>query len=319
MSEDIYAKPDMSKKVRYNRHVQEDKEWEEREVEIYESTDAIGDYHTDNQSHGGGPDTERNPPAVQRKTFRAAALCLAVLCFLMMTGIILLSVYFTLEKEQMQNEYNQLSNNYSQLQVKVSEISVNNSQLQSSYQTLSVNHSQLQDEVKKLKDRTEEISVNNSQLQSSYQTLSKNNSQLQDEVKQLKDRIEEKRCPDGWTRFGCSCYFKYKEKKTWSGSRADCQQRGADLVVINNKEEQEFVTELSKNGEFWIGLRNIYIWKWEWEWVDGSPLTETFWAAGLARYNSYYATCCNQQGKWKHGYYSDNKKWICEKKIISTL
>ena len=55
MSEDIYANADMSKKVRYNRTVQEDKgEWEEREVEIYESTDAIRDDHIDNQSHGGG-------------------------------------------------------------------------------------------------------------------------------------------------------------------------------------------------------------------------------------------------------------------------
>ena len=55
MSEDIYANADMSKKVRYNRTVQEDKEeWEEREVEIYESTDVIRDDHTDNQSHGGG-------------------------------------------------------------------------------------------------------------------------------------------------------------------------------------------------------------------------------------------------------------------------
>ncbi|XP_078137199.1 C-type lectin domain family 12 member B-like [Sander vitreus] len=276
MSEDIYAKPDMSKKVRYNRTVQKDKEeWEEREVEIYESTDAIRDDHTDNQSDGGGPDIERHPPAVQRKTFRAAALCLAVLCFLMMTGIILLSVYFTLEKEQMKNEYDQLSNNYSQLQVKVSEILVNNSKLQSSYQTLSINHSQLQDEAKKLKNRT-----------------------------------EEKCCPDGWKGFRCSCYFKSKEEKTWSDSRADCKKRGADLVVINIKEEQEFVSELSKDAESWIGLR--YDWtQGEWEWVDGSLLTETFWASGLTQYDGYYAACCHQQGKW-----TQNKNWICEEKMI---
>ncbi|XP_035849100.1 asialoglycoprotein receptor 1-like isoform X1 [Sander lucioperca] len=330
MSEDIYAKPDMSKKVRYKRTVQEDKgEWEEREVEIYESTDAIRDDHIDYQSHGGGPDTERHPPAVQRKTFRAAALCLAVLCFLMMTGIILLSVYFTL----LQTRYDQLSNNNSQLQVKVSDISVNysqlqprykvlqtrydqlsnnNSQLQSSYETLSVNHSKLQDEVKQLKDRTEVIL-----LQTRYDQLSNNYSQLQDEVKQLKNRTEEKCCCDGWTRFGCSCYFKSKEKKTWSGRRADCQQRGADLVIINNKEEQKFVTELNKDGESWIGLR--YVGKqggWKWEWVDKSPLTETFWAAGLTP--DYYlnaATCCDQQGKWTQRYSENNKNWICEKKI----
>ncbi|XP_035864425.1 CD209 antigen-like protein E [Sander lucioperca] len=216
----------------------------------------------------------------------------------MMTGNILLSVYFTL----LQTRYDQLSNN--------------NSQLQSSYETLSVNHSQLQDEVKNLKDRTE-VTL----LQTRYDQLSNNNSQLQDEVKQLKNRTEEKCCLDGWTRFGCSCYFKSEEKKTWSGSRADCKKRGADLVIINNKKEKEFVTELSKDGESWIGLR--YEWrqsgsKWEWEWVDGSPLTETFWAAGLTHYDGYWyaATCCDQQGKWTQRYYSDNKNWICEKKMI---
>ncbi|XP_035849106.1 CD209 antigen-like protein E [Sander lucioperca] len=253
MSEHIYANQDMSRKVRYNRNVQEDKEEREaREVVIYEITDAIRD-HTDNQSHGGGPDTERHPPAVQRKTFRAAALCLAVLCFLMMTGIIILSVYFNL----LQTRYNQLSNN---------------------------------------------------------------NSQLQDEVKQLKDRTEDKSCADGWTRFGCSCYFKSKEEKNWSGSRADCHQRGADLVIINNEEKKKIVTKLSKDGEYWIGL--LSMWRQgesKWKWVDGSPLTETFWAAGLTRSNDGYwsaATCCDHQGKWTQSRYDESKNWICEKKMI---
>uniref|UniRef100_A0AAQ6IDH6 C-type lectin domain-containing protein n=1 Tax=Anabas testudineus TaxID=64144 RepID=A0AAQ6IDH6_ANATE len=46
------------------------------------------------------------------------------------------------------------------------------------------------------------------------------------------------KCPEGWTRFGCSCYFKSTEKKTWSESRTDCRRRGSDLVMINSKEEQ---------------------------------------------------------------------------------
>ncbi|XP_028454181.1 CD209 antigen-like protein E [Perca flavescens] len=252
MSADIYVNADMSKKVRYNRNVQKDKEkWEEREVVIYETPDAIRDDQTDNQSHGGGPDTERHPPAVQRKTFRAAALCLAVLCFLMMTGIILLSVNFTL----LQTSYNQLSNNYSQ---------------------------------------------------------------LQDEVKQLKNRTEEKSCADGGMRFGYSWYFKSKDNNTWSGSRADCQQRGADLVIINNKEEQKFVSELSKDGESWIGLRYDFIQEdWKWEWVDGSPLTETFWPSGPTQQGYLnVATCCDQEGKWTQRSNSDNKNGICEKNIL---
>ncbi|XP_073319778.1 C-type lectin domain family 12 member B-like [Pagrus major] len=237
MSTDIYAKPDLFKKVRYTRKEEGDREeWQENEVEIYESADDIGIHHF--QSHDGGPHNEKQPPAVQRKLFIAAVFCLGVLCFLMLTAIILLSTYYisvTLEKDQ-------LSNNYTQLQETVSD-----------------------------------ITANNSQLQSSYEILSKNHSQLEDEVKKLKDKIKEMRCPDGWTRFGCSCYFRSNQKRTWSQSRTDCQSKGADLVVINNKDENKCVSGLNMYEESWIGLkteRSTGTYRYEWKWVDGSPQTE---------------------------------------------
>ncbi|XP_049457419.1 CD209 antigen-like protein C isoform X1 [Epinephelus fuscoguttatus] len=270
MSLDIYATPDLSKKVRYNREVQEDKvEWEERQVDIYESTDAIGNNHTDIQSLEGGPHTEKHPPAVQRRPFRVAAYCLGVLCLVMMTGIILLSVLFTLGRDKLHSRYDQLSKNYSQLQRQISNVSVHYSQ-------------------------------------------------VQDEVKQLQNKIEGKWCPDGWSKFGCSCYFKMNEEKNWDRSRADCRQRGADLVVINNKEEQKFVTELNVHGESWIGLQETWTggrWEWEQKWVDGSPLTEMFWAPGLPTHEGYQhaATCCNDQGQWTQSLHHVYKNWICEK------
>ncbi|XP_044027304.1 CD209 antigen-like protein C isoform X3 [Siniperca chuatsi] len=295
MSSDIYAKPNFSKKVRYNRKVQEDKaEWKEREVDIYESAEALRDDHTDFHSEGGAH-TEKPPAAVQRKPFRAAALCLGVLCFLMITGIIFFFIQYmsvTLEKDELQTRYDRLSDSCSQLQGKISDMAVNNNQLQRSYETLSTNHSQ-----------------------------------LRDEVKQLKDKIEGKRCPEGWTRFRRSCYFKSNEKKSWPDSRSDCRNKGADLVSINNEEEQNFVKELKVNGESWIGLRKIYTQTggaWVWEWVDGSPLTETFWATGSPdqRWDQYQyaAAYCNQQGRWTlRNYYSDLKNWICEKQMSCIL
>uniref|UniRef100_A0A669EQB3 C-type lectin domain-containing protein n=1 Tax=Oreochromis niloticus TaxID=8128 RepID=A0A669EQB3_ORENI len=112
--------------------------------------------------------------------------------------------------------------------------------------------------------------TNLTQLQSSYDKLSKNHSQLQEEVKKLKEKIEGKWCPEEWTRFGSKFYFKSTERKTWSNSQKHCKTRGADLVMINSKEEQEFIRNM--RGGSWIGLTG---WNYEWEWVDGSALTQT--------------------------------------------
>ncbi|KAM8767272.1 C-type lectin domain family 12 member B-like isoform 4-T4 [Acanthopagrus schlegelii] len=283
MSSDIYAKPDLSKKVRYTRK----EEWQENEVDIYESADDIGIHHF--QSHDGGPQNEKQPPAVHRKRFSSAVFCLGVLCFLTLTAIIILTTCYisvTLEKHQLQNKYDKLSNNYTQLQETASD---KNNQLKNSYETLSKNHN-----------------------------ITVNNRQLQDELQKLKDKIEEKWCPDGWTRSGCSCYFRSNEKRTWDQSRTDCQNKGADLVVIDNKDENKCVSGLDNMyGEFWIGLKTELSsdrYRYEWKWVDGSPLTKTFWAEGQpAATGGWYTAYSNQQGRWTQSGYHDKKYWICEK------
>ncbi|XP_063754990.1 CD209 antigen-like protein E isoform X2 [Eleginops maclovinus] len=265
-----YEVPDVSKKVKFNRKLQEDyRQWEEREVDIYEMPDAAGDDHTDNRPQEGGPRSEKQPADAQRRIYRAAAFCLGVLCILMMVGIIASSIHFTSEKGELKIRYDHLNNNYSQL--------------------------------------LEQVLVSNSQLQ--------------EEVKRLKGNIEGKLCPRGWKKFGCSCYIRSDKKKIWSDSRADCQQRGADLVVINNKEEQKFVTELNSHGEAWIGLqakKEQYTptgMTYEWEWVDGSPLTEIFSESGMPRHVSIQNTSayCNQHGNWTKNQPNVIKNWICEK------
>lgn len=45
-------------------------------------------------------------------------------------------------------------------------------------------------------------------------------------------------CPDRWTRFGSSCYFKREMTATWDYGRIYCMQEGAHLVIINSHSEQ---------------------------------------------------------------------------------
>ncbi|XP_019129359.2 CD209 antigen-like protein E [Larimichthys crocea] len=85
-------------------------------------------------------------------------------------------------------------------------------------------------------------------------------------------------CKDGCTSFNNSFYYISSQYKSWDDSRQDCKDRGADLVIINSKEEQEFINSLRKH--VWIGLTDREE-QDTWRWVDGSVLNSTgFWGQG---------------------------------------
>ncbi|XP_023815529.1 CD209 antigen-like protein D isoform X3 [Oryzias latipes] len=98
-------------------------------------------------------------------------------------------------------------------------------------------------EKNRLKTSKNQLKISNNHLQTELSGINKT---LWDEIKQLKNQIEVfegKRCPERWMRFGCSCYYKSTEKKTWINSRDFCQKNGSDLVVVNSKEEQQHFKE----------------------------------------------------------------------------
>ncbi|XP_031168898.1 natural killer cells antigen CD94-like isoform X2 [Sander lucioperca] len=153
-----------------------------------------------------------------------------------------------------------------------------------------------------------ELQTSNKELQTSYNKLS--NSFCQ----------ETKNQTHGWRRFQCSCYYQSIEMKTWTESRTDCQNRGADLVIINSKDENDFVSELNKTETSWIGLQSVSTndWskeEWKWKWVDESTLSYRSWLTGVNVNPVKESTAyMDRDGNWN---YSNNglKRWICEKHI----
>ncbi|KAJ8387803.1 hypothetical protein AAFF_G00149520 [Aldrovandia affinis] len=86
-------------------------------------------------------------------------------------------------------------------------------------------------------------------------------------------------CPEGWGQRNSTCYYFSTEKKSWNDSRSACLKQGADLVIIESKEEQDFISK--HTGEryvYWIGLSDSET-EGTWLWVDGTPLQKdkVFW------------------------------------------
>ncbi|XP_065805801.1 CD209 antigen-like protein E isoform X4 [Labrus bergylta] len=156
--------------------------------------------------------------------FKVSTVCLGLLCFLLLTTAIIISILY-------KKDFNQLSRDLA-------------------------NHT-----------------AENHRLLVQYQNLT-------DERDKLQTSLTVGKCPDGWRRFGCSCYFFSTSVSTWSRSKQMCQLHGADLVIINSQSEMMFLNNVSAHSKFWIGMDGTSSSYSNWRGADGSSLKTTYWQDG---------------------------------------
>ncbi|XP_046901505.1 C-type lectin domain family 4 member M-like [Hypomesus transpacificus] len=395
--EDIYATPDMTHKVKSDGG-----EMEERMVDIYVSADTLRGHDLCSKAEDPTaentaedqlsvsrlcPDAERP----EERVYRAAAVCLGLLCIFILAAVTALGVIFTRvsedntnltrerkqlntsytnlsrERDQLQTSYNNLTRERKQLNTSYTNLSRERDQLQTSYTNLTRERDQLNTSYTNLSRESDQLNTSytnlsrerdqlqtsytnltreRDQLQTSYNTLTRERDQLQTSYTNLtkerdqlqtsyntltreSDDLKRRMCEDldGWRRFGWSCYYVSTEKKNWAGSRQDCRDRGADLVIINSPKEQEFLNNLHK--KVWIGL-NDTVTEGNFAWVDGTPLTTpTYWWGSQP--DNYPNTPGNDGEDCAEIYYSpsdvpppltwnDNRCnsdnfWVCERRI----
>ncbi|KAL7855930.1 hypothetical protein AOLI_G00195340 [Acnodon oligacanthus] len=131
----------------------------------------------------------------------------------------------------------------------------------------------------------------------------------------------EKANREGWSYFNSSIYHISTTGKNWTESREYCREKGADLVIINSREEQDFIEMFSRNTWAWIGLTDSDL-EGVWQWVDGSALTTGFWRPGEPDSNAGDEDCvvtgygADPIDSW--GDFPCKEKFleICEKKLV---
>ncbi|KAK9976638.1 hypothetical protein ABG768_021843 [Culter alburnus] len=272
-------------------------------VEIYESAECVRDHDFRTETNTHQPLQRTGSVCVKIRSSRAAAVCLVLLCVLLLTAVIVLCVHIHTKSSNYTPETHQLLTN-------ITNLTQERDQLLTMITNLSEERDGLKIKNKNLINERDQLLNKNMALTNERDELTKERDQFNQERNELWKMLNE----TGYI-YQSSLYYISSEKKNWTESRRYCTERGADLIIINNREEQEFVKKISGNAGVWIGLTDSDV-EGRWKWVDGSTLNSGIWANGEP--NGYKRENCAllYSSGWYDYSCNDAFKCICEKNIF---
>ncbi|XP_055064538.2 uncharacterized protein [Misgurnus anguillicaudatus] len=321
------------------------------ELNIYASVDDINSHNVCRRTDDS--DNTRNQTSqhtgsenVRKRSYRSVTVCLVLLCVLLLTAVIVLCVLIntnnqqfniktkniikeidrllteytniTEERDQLLTKYTNITEERDQLLTKYTNLTEERDQLLTKYTNITEERDQLLTKYTNITNGREEILLRLKNLTTENERLLTNNNNLnnqRDQLTQQKNTIMGILKADGWKEYQSSLYFISSEKKSWSDSRRYCTQKGADLIIINNRGEQDFIRTISSLEYFWIGLTDIAV-EGRWKWVDGSTLTTRFWAYREPNGGRRDNCAFSYSSGWYDFSCNAPQKWICEKNIL---
>ncbi|XP_056227527.1 C-type lectin domain family 4 member F-like [Seriola aureovittata] len=313
---------------------------EEFELTMEDENLCAGSAKSEASLNRSGEEDEVTSVVSGRKLWRLVVVSFALLCILQAIFSISLRIAFrneagfknlTKQRDELKRINSDIEGRYKSLTEERDElkrinfaIEANSENLTEERDALKKINSDIVASFKNLTEERDELKRINFDTEASRKNLTEQRDELERKLNisdsQCHSLTEEsdklkKRLKNGWLYFSGSFYYISSNEKTWQESRKDCIQKGADLTIINNREEQNFIRQFKKY--LWIGLTDIET-EGKWKWVDGTPLTRSFWDSkepnGKTLENCGQIKNPNLQNNWNDERCSNTHNWICEEK-----
>ncbi|XP_061574522.1 C-type lectin domain family 10 member A-like isoform X2 [Cololabis saira] len=279
---------------------------------------------------------------------RLLLVCLGIPCVLLVASIIVLIIYFTMAMNKQEADLTakneQLIAEIRNFQNRTEELIVQKRNLENQTEELNVEKTilvnrtdQLMVEKRVLENQTEQLMVEKRVLENQTEQLSRDRQELNRTLGiiltfdnfPVKDLCPGKKCPpcrDGWIRFHNKCYLFYHKNTTWLTwykSRDYCKDRYADLVVIDDLQEQEFI---SRNIEYYYDIHHGYWLRLKktnnnWVWIDDHDDTLGFWIQKDFKENFSYGLIIPRRNiteNWSKNESKFENRFICEHDALTT-
>ncbi|XP_076829100.1 uncharacterized protein LOC143475210 isoform X5 [Brachyhypopomus gauderio] len=242
-------------------------------------------------SHLPGPnDSDDASPETRSKVISSAQVngrLLISLCVFFFATAVITAVLYGFGKvsyKESENQVKEKNRSIKQLQTEKKNLTRELEERSRNIEKLQVERVNLTKELQDLREKTknlgkekEDLSVRETSLVSqlsernrSIEQLLAEKENLTRELQALKDKPVN--CAVGWKLFSRRCYYFSKDQKTWTESRDACIAEGGDLVIINNKEEKDFLQQskpVPGKMDYWIGLTDA-VKENDWRWLDGT-------------------------------------------------